>query len=311
MPLGSVGKIFVSLLAAILQDKGLVNLDEPIRAIVAHIQPPLPEQYNTLTLRQLLTMTAGLPDITREQEIKYDDLFDMLREAVEFTSEPGSTYFYSNLSYSLAGYLLAIQALPPAPGQSIQFQNVINNFLALLKQHIYVPLQMDSAEFENYHFLSLMDAEECVGKDGSALLPAGLNVFLKLLFVNIFIPLGAVRGSMQHLAHLMIMEMNLGVAHTGIRLVSSNNIQERHSMAHSLGAEFGMGWFVDKLAGFMYMIGAMSSDANSGIWMDPATGVGLTYSFTLNDNAYGDFIEIDMRRLFLDVVKQYKAYAHS
>ncbi|WP_341990920.1 serine hydrolase domain-containing protein [Azorhizobium sp. AG788] len=117
--IGSVTKVFTSLLLADMVRCGEVALDDP----AATYLPPgmtLPERDGTpITLLDLATHTSGLPRLPGNLKPRdpadpyagYSDakLYDGLRGA-RLNSPPGAAYVYSNLGAGLLGQLLARRA---------------------------------------------------------------------------------------------------------------------------------------------------------------------------------------------------------
>ena len=110
--LASISKLFVA--AGILQlvAKGMLVLDAPIKNYLPTFSIKS-EAYRKITVRQLLSHSAGLPDITNYHWNKpeFDDgalerYFNSLTD-VELLYEPGQVFFYSNMGYEILGYLLS------------------------------------------------------------------------------------------------------------------------------------------------------------------------------------------------------------
>ncbi|MGJ5820411.1 serine hydrolase domain-containing protein [Paludibaculum fermentans] len=103
--IGSTTKMFTAAAVLTLVEEGRVDLDKPIATYV----PALPAKIGTLTLRQLLSHTAGLGD-RGSGHGRHDDsaLGDAIRalppEIVEL--DPGAVYSYSSLGYWIAGLVL-------------------------------------------------------------------------------------------------------------------------------------------------------------------------------------------------------------
>ena len=87
----------MSLLAGVLADEGVVDLDEPLgdRAF-AGVNPPLPPAYATMTLRHLLCMTAGIPFVSNAVEEVCDDFLDVCRSGMTLQGEPGTVGIREN-----------------------------------------------------------------------------------------------------------------------------------------------------------------------------------------------------------------------
>ncbi|GAA4206646.1 serine hydrolase domain-containing protein [Actinocatenispora rupis] len=111
--IGSITKTFTAVLVMQCRDDGLLDLDDPVSA---HLD--VPEPHRELTVRRLLTHTAGL------QREPYGDIWDTL--AVPSLDETlaglahaerilpsGRRFHYSNLGFALLGHLVAARRGAP------------------------------------------------------------------------------------------------------------------------------------------------------------------------------------------------------
>ena len=106
--IGSCTKSFTAALCGIFVDKGLVDLDTPIRRYVPEVELMDPLANRECTLRDLLAHRTGLPrheyswygtDFTREEMVEHMRYFE--------PSQPfRQTFQYCNYGYVLAGYIL-------------------------------------------------------------------------------------------------------------------------------------------------------------------------------------------------------------
>lgn len=136
--IGSISKVFTSLILADMVEKGEVNLDDPIDKF-------LPENVKTptwngqkITLLDLATHTSGLPvmpnyppnrDLDKEYEFNKEGLYEYLAD-YKMHREIGSQFEYSNTGGSLLGHVLSLHA-----GKSYE---------QILKERILDKLGMDS-----------------------------------------------------------------------------------------------------------------------------------------------------------------------
>lgn len=143
--IGSTTKALTATLAMILRDRGIVALDAPVQDYLpASIRVPRdPAGQSPITLRHLLSHTAGLPkDPPNRKNLKIEgpidpavwdvytisDLYEALA-TTELESAVGETWRYSNMGMGLAGHVLERAAGKP--------------YEALLKEHILEPLGMN------------------------------------------------------------------------------------------------------------------------------------------------------------------------
>ena len=100
--IGSIGKSMTALAVLQLAQAGRLDLNAPVSAHLPWFA--IPSRFGPITLRHLLSHTAGLPagtDFT--PAARYEGF--ALRET-EAAWEPGSRFHYSNTGYKLLGWLL-------------------------------------------------------------------------------------------------------------------------------------------------------------------------------------------------------------
>ncbi|MFH7028713.1 MAG: serine hydrolase domain-containing protein [Heteroscytonema crispum UTEX LB 1556] len=108
--LGSITKQFTAMAIVQLQEKGLLNVNDPI---IKYIPDYPPETGKQITIHHLLTHTSGIPNFTG-----FPDYLEtmMLPSPVEKTIarfkdkplefQPGEKFNYSNSGYILLGYIV-------------------------------------------------------------------------------------------------------------------------------------------------------------------------------------------------------------
>lgn len=96
--IGSITKQFTAAAILALEEKGILNVEDPLSKFFTDV----PRGKADITLHQLLTHTAGMPDALGEDEDWIDrDTFLERAWAAELASEPGGEYSYSNVGYSI------------------------------------------------------------------------------------------------------------------------------------------------------------------------------------------------------------------
>lgn len=137
--IGSVTKVFTSLILADMIEKGEVKPDDPAsKFLPATVKVPS-RNGRQITLMDLSTQVSGLPRLPNNIEpadpanpyADYDaaKLYDFLSHYT-LTRDPGEKYEYSNLAVGLLGHALALKA-----GMSYE---------ELLRRRIFEPLGMSS-----------------------------------------------------------------------------------------------------------------------------------------------------------------------
>ena len=102
---GSVGKQFTAAAIVHLEERGKVRLDDNI----ARYLPPTKARWGSITVRQLLTHTSGIPEYEDEVDWRRDYSERQLAELVGLLrrrSTPGQKFEYSNSGYLLLGILV-------------------------------------------------------------------------------------------------------------------------------------------------------------------------------------------------------------
>ena len=136
--LASISKTFVA--AAIVQLLAAGKLD--LQATVSQYLPYFAlrdDRHRAITIQQLLSHTAGMPDIEdyHWDKPEYDDgaLERYVRSIKDQTlqSAPGESFAYSNMAYDVLGDVIAKVTNHP--------------FETYIKENIFEPLQMENATF--------------------------------------------------------------------------------------------------------------------------------------------------------------------
>jgi CubicO group peptidase (beta-lactamase class C family) len=107
--IASMSKSFTASAIMLLRDEGLLELDDLAEKYVPELAswPPASPDADRVTLRHLLTMTAGFPTDDpwgdRQQGLPLDDFGSLLAGGVGFNWAPGTRFEYSNLGYAILG----------------------------------------------------------------------------------------------------------------------------------------------------------------------------------------------------------------
>ncbi|MCM4155971.1 serine hydrolase [Gramella sp. AN32] len=90
--IGSISKEFNAVAIMMLEEKGLLNLDDEI----SKYQLGLPEWSHKITIKNLLQYSSGLPLVDWENVHGDNDLYNNLKSLNALEFEPGTGYLYSN-----------------------------------------------------------------------------------------------------------------------------------------------------------------------------------------------------------------------
>jgi serine-type D-Ala-D-Ala carboxypeptidase/endopeptidase len=117
--IASMTKSFTAAIVLLLRDEGALRLDDEITKYVPEataLRGPT-DDAPPLTIRALLTMTAGLPTDDpwgdRQQDLPDDAFAGLLRAGLSFAWTPGTAYEYSNTGYALLGRVISAAAGEP------------------------------------------------------------------------------------------------------------------------------------------------------------------------------------------------------
>jgi CubicO group peptidase (beta-lactamase class C family) len=126
---GSVGKQFTATAVMMLVESGKLGLDDPITKYF----PEAPSSWKQVTVRELLSHTAGFTDYPKDfDEQKNYTEAELLKivEAIPLAYPPGTSWSYSNLGYLTLGILI---------------RKVTGEFYGdFLQERIFRPLQMST-----------------------------------------------------------------------------------------------------------------------------------------------------------------------
>ncbi len=133
--LASFTKQFTAMATMLLVDEGKLRYDETLREIF----PDFPEYGRAITVRHLLTHTAGLPDYedlmeggpwTETRQIQDDEVLALLKRQSKPKFVAGTSWAYSNSGFVVLGLIVAkVSGVP---------------FDEFLHQRIFAPLHMDN-----------------------------------------------------------------------------------------------------------------------------------------------------------------------
>jgi len=136
-PLGSVTKQFTAAAILLLEERGKLSINDPIKKYL----PDAPAAWDEITLFHLLTQASGIPnsmglprqDPKNERHFTPEQLVERLRDLpLEF--RPGTSCNYSNSGYVLLGYLIE-----KISGKSYE---------RFLREQLFAPLNMWNTKYE-------------------------------------------------------------------------------------------------------------------------------------------------------------------
>jgi CubicO group peptidase (beta-lactamase class C family) len=102
---GSMGKQFTATAVMMLVEEGKIHLDDPLTKYFKDA----PDAWKQVTVRQLLSHTAGFTDYPKDFNFRRDRTeAEMLKivEGISLANPPGTKFDYSNLGYLTLGILI-------------------------------------------------------------------------------------------------------------------------------------------------------------------------------------------------------------
>jgi CubicO group peptidase (beta-lactamase class C family) len=110
--IASMTKSFTASAILALRDDGALKLDDPAEEYVPELRgwPPVTPDSARVSIRHLLTMTAGFPTDDpwgdRQQGLPLEEFASFLSGGVRFNWAPGTRFEYSNLGYAILGRVI-------------------------------------------------------------------------------------------------------------------------------------------------------------------------------------------------------------
>ncbi len=138
--IASVSKQFAGMAISLLIERGLVNLDDDIRAYI----PELSDFGRTITIRHLIHHTSGIRDWPgtlaiagwqMDDVISFEQILTMAYHQRALNFEPGEQYLYSNTGYNLLAELVS-----RVTGKT---------FREWTHENLFVPLGMNDTRFQD------------------------------------------------------------------------------------------------------------------------------------------------------------------
>ena len=207
------------------------------------------------------------------------------------TALPGEKYYYSNVGFSLIGYLVEIFS-----GQ---------NFNEYCKEHIFDPLEMYNTSFRlrDQDIDNIAVPYEYIDGEYFRHPQYGIHVIY---------PAITLRTSVNEYSHFIIAHMNGGVWN-GVRILNESTVEMMH-MPHFSPTDtfnYGLGWQTKLLEDgkIDYLHSGGYVGALDMVKIKPYDGVGVIYfSNRLDAELHETFIERKMFRLIFDLLfdKAYK-----
>jgi serine-type D-Ala-D-Ala carboxypeptidase/endopeptidase len=222
--IGSITKVFTTLVLMDMMTKGEVRLDEPIETYLPGVRVPEIDEKK-ITLRHLATHRSGLPSLPDNfnpknpmnpyEDYTVENLYDFLNHYT-LPRAPAEQFEYSNIGMGLLGHILSRKA-----GQSYE---------ALVRSRICDPLEMKSTVIS-----MTPDMEQNFAK----------GYHLKQEVSHFDIPTlagaGALRSNIKDMTRFL--SVNMGLFNSSV----TDLLKECHKQQYKAGpmGDIGLGWMID------------------------------------------------------------------
>ncbi len=220
--IGSITKSFTALSTMQLVEAGKVDLDAPVQRYVPWFRVVDQQASARITVRHLLTMTSGLPQIYETQLWTAQDAGAIERavrllRAAELSGPVGS-FGYSNANYEALGVLVQIVS-------GLSYEDYVNT-------RIFAPLGMHE---------SFVSAEEA-RRHGMATGHRwwfGIPIACTLPYNRAELPAGYIASSAEDMSHFLIAQLN-GGRYAQASVLSPDGIATTHHAPNP--GTYAMGW---------------------------------------------------------------------
>lgn len=245
--IGSTFKAMSTVALLRMMEQGRFELDEPVRKYLQFLRIRNEEQSRPVTFRHLLTHTSGLPaDFSPYPvwgDISPPSIEVYLSNALHLESAPGEKIVYSNMGYTLLGYLIQVFS-----GED--FKTHINN-------EIFKPLEMTSTAFSpTPEMTERLAVPYIVDPSTGSLVPTERLKATEW-------PAGIVYGTVLDMANWLVMNLNDGVFR-GRHLIDAETLDQMHTRQYDAlkgtisglwGGEeagYGLTWWTENREGEQY-----------------------------------------------------------
>jgi CubicO group peptidase (beta-lactamase class C family) len=251
--LASVTKEFTAMAIMLLVKDGKVRYDERLTEIF----PEFPAYGKNITVRNLLTHTAGLPDYeelmdreektngprwSAEHQIQDDEVLALLEKQTEGKFAPGTSWTYSNSGYVVLGLMVAKASGMP--------------YRDFLQKRIFDPVGMQHSVVYQKGKNEISQRANGTSKDGGKLVETDQSSTSATLGD------GGVYSNLRDMAkwdealqkHTLLSEAEMAPALTPAKLADGSETHwprkhDDNNLAPGKPVSYGFGWFLDPLNG--------------------------------------------------------------
>lgn len=274
MMIGSTGKTMTTLLMAMEVDDGTFDWDTPVTDILPTFAVADPERTAQIEMRHLVCACTGVPRRDLEllfnaNDLSAEDIIESL-QTFDFFTDFGEAFQYSNQMVGTAGYITAL-----ADGGT--YGSLFDDYAALMQARVFAPIGMNSTTFDFDEVVASGDYAIPHGAflDGTYK-PIQLSTEQTLIPIA---PAGSSWSTPHDMAQYLIFQLNDGVAASGDRLVSEENLNEtrRPQIPIDASTSYGLGWLIGDYKGLQFIEhGGNTLGFTSELFFIPDAGLGIS-----------------------------------
>lgn len=270
--IGSISKSFTALGIAQLVDEHQVDLDVPVVKYIPDLRLSNPRATETVTLRQLLSHTSGLPPDEQWPGWVPPTRAGIVREfaTMPITAQAGTQFQYCSRCVVLAAYVLE-----QITGQSWE---------SYTRTHIFLPLGMMTASFGPLGLEQAPDRAQPYRYE--AVLGEVPVPWVGLQYLQPLGPAGGIDANVDEMARYALLQLGDGTM-LGRRVLSAQMLAELHRPEITVGADwttaarmqnlhYALGWFTASVRGvhLVYHNGA-NPGFRAAIFLVPSSKAGV------------------------------------
>lgn len=228
--IGSCSKSFTALLILKLQQKGLLNINDPVVKYLNWFQYANKSTSDKIVIKDLLQHTSGIPAIYGRISIEEDsegstkNVIESLLNSIEFES-PSNNYEYSNINYRLLGFIIE--------------QVTRSKFGEVLNNELLIPFHLRNT------------SGFVLNKDNESF-PRSYNYLLYypiIPFVSTYnkdeIPAGYIASTASDMA-IYLRELMKSYTHNPSLLIEEDTVDSLFTPNGKNQSKYGFGWFISE-----------------------------------------------------------------
>jgi CubicO group peptidase (beta-lactamase class C family) len=273
MNIGSTTKSMTTLMMASMVDEGIFSWDTPVIDILPSITLPTPELTQKMTMQDLVCNCSGIQEqkeweFSNFHNLVAEDIIENLQNARVRGTYQRSFLYNSNLIAS-GGFLAALAA-------GGTYGNLYQAYVDEMQARLLDPAGMADSTF----------SIAAVRRNGNYATPYTIelpdeNLAIPLEIEEWLVPFAPAAGlwsTAQDMANYLILQLNQGIAASGARVVSSENLLYTWDPKVQIdpGATYGLGLVNEQYHGLrvMYHSGGTAGYTSEMVFL-PEVGLGI------------------------------------